>query len=873
MTALGVLATLAVVILVIGAACGIVALSQLHQLKQQLAALKLNLQQMDQLAQPPILADGSRPASAWPVETTGQILPPLNPLSLLHTQPVDAANTVSTSEQQEGWFSQLSSWIEQQLIKRGMVWLGALALALGGIFLVKHSLDSGWLSPALRTISGAAFGLLMLLASEWLHRRSQGHLLTNYAPAALSSAGFISLYAATLVALDWYQLISPALAFPLLALIALTASWLSLRQGPLLALIGIVGAYAVPVLVSTGSDNLPALLAYVCLVTLSSVLVERRVKRAWLWYLPMTAHLLWLAVCLLHANSTELQLVWVVLCASLVLLAWLPVTGFRFSRLQLQHQSLRHCWPFSRELGLAIAMLGLALLALITAADSSLFGLLFFILLLQAFAASQSKYELLLWLSCLPAFCWLLLKPLYLSDPLYELSQSSVIEHLLLITVCTLPAVALILRLPSRLHWSGAVATVPALLLGLSHAYASVQLQQQIQLCWTLVALLLVALQSALSLRFTNKAAAFIQMAGANFALTLCFTFWLSDAALTLAIAAQVVLLTLLGRRMQLPVPHWLMKLILALVLLRLTAAPLLGHYEGQLLLGLHWSFVVYPLTLACFAVSWWLWSGTELKSYLEGALLHLLAIFVTVQTQYWLNAGQVDLLSMDYQSKTVHAFNWLLLALVYQWRSHNAGQLAWLYRLMAKALLLLTALAHLDLSLLSSAFVQPQSLGDVVFFNLTLLLWGLPALLCYGLSKLVLKQQQSQLALGVAVVSAAVFIVALIRHYWQQGQLLLSLPTSAAEQYSYSLVFLLLAIGSVLLAQWRQQAAVRKAAFVLLSAVVLKVFVVDLDDLTGILRALSFIGLGLSLVLLGWLFQRLQLPAANTEQQSAQSG
>ena len=40
------------------------------------------------------------------------------------------------------------------------------------------------------------------------------------------------------------------------------------------------------------------------------------------------------------------------------------------------------------------------------------------------------------------------------------------------------------------------------------------------------------------------------------------------------------------------------------------------------------------------------------------------------------------------------------------------------------------------------------------------------------------------------------------------------------------------------------------------------KVFLVDMAGLTGIFRALSFIGLGIVLVGIGWLYQRLLFPA-----------
>jgi uncharacterized membrane protein len=40
-------------------------------------------------------------------------------------------------------------------------------------------------------------------------------------------------------------------------------------------------------------------------------------------------------------------------------------------------------------------------------------------------------------------------------------------------------------------------------------------------------------------------------------------------------------------------------------------------------------------------------------------------------------------------------------------------------------------------------------------------------------------------------------------------------------------------------------------------------VFFIDMSDLTGIYRALSFIGLGLVLMGIGWFYQRLLFPRA----------
>jgi uncharacterized membrane protein len=53
--------------------------------------------------------------------------------------------------------------------------------------------------------------------------------------------------------------------------------------------------------------------------------------------------------------------------------------------------------------------------------------------------------------------------------------------------------------------------------------------------------------------------------------------------------------------------------------------------------------------------------------------------------------------------------------------------------------------------------------------------------------------------------------------------------------------------------------ARLASAAVVLLT--IAKVFVIDMSDLTGAWRAISFIGLGLVLVGIGYLYQRLLFP------------
>lgn len=84
--------------------------------------------------------------------------------------------------------------------------------------------------------------------------------------------------------------------------------------------------------------------------------------------------------------------------------------------------------------------------------------------------------------------------------------------------------------------------------------------------------------------------------------------------------------------------------------------------------------------------------------------------------------------------------------------------------------------------------------------------------------------------------------------------------PIQQLELYTYSIVWLALSIVAIVASQRFSLLFFRKLGFVILAFVVLKAFLIDMANLEGLYRALSFIGLGLSLVGIGWLFQKLQM-------------
>ena len=84
---------------------------------------------------------------------------------------------------------------------------------------------------------------------------------------------------------------------------------------------------------------------------------------------------------------------------------------------------------------------------------------------------------------------------------------------------------------------------------------------------------------------------------------------------------------------------------------------------------------------------------------------------------------------------------------------------------------------------------------------------------------------------------------------------------TTNAEQYTYSAVWLAFGVALLAAGIFLQSQAVRLASAAVVMLTVFKVFLVDMRDLTGIYQALSFIGLGVVLIGIGWFYQRLLFP------------
>jgi uncharacterized membrane protein len=149
------------------------------------------------------------------------------------------------------------------------------------------------------------------------------------------------------------------------------------------------------------------------------------------------------------------------------------------------------------------------------------------------------------------------------------------------------------------------------------------------------------------------------------------------------------------------------------------------------------------------------------------------------------------------------------------------------------------------------------QSVSERPVFNL-LLAYGLPPLMA-SLACRYFKPRFQRVAAGIAAIDALIFISMEIRHLWQ-GQLAIRWPSSDRELYTYSAVWLAITFAAILYASRRQIDSLYRGGMALLIVVIAKLFLIDMAGLEGLWRVASFMGLGLSLLGLAFLYQRTSI-------------
>jgi uncharacterized membrane protein len=771
--------------------------------------------------------------------------------------------------------------LEERLGTRWVVWIGGLALALGGFFMVRYSIEAGLVGPGVRVFLGGLFAVALLGAGEWTRRKEsissiQALPIANI-PAILTAAGTAVAFATIYAAYALYDFLAPATAFVLLGLVALGTLAAALLHGPALAGLGVVGAFVTPILVSSDKPDYWALYIYLAIVTAASFGLARIRLWRWLAVTTIVFALLWtfpgldLGALLVAPHAFHV-------IAGFGLAALLVVCGFMFGP-SIEDGTIE---PISSS-ALAAYLFG-AMLIVLSSAHADL-ALIAFTLLVAgtlfvawrapaatgALGAAAALVFIVFAEWAVRANPDTLVLP---GGPLPGIgptaTDSSVTLHLVMAAIFAAGfGIAGFLaqgRSSSAIIpvvWSAAATFTPiALLVALYARIAHLDRSIPFAILAVLLAAAFAAATEALARRENRPGLAIataLFATGTLGALALALTFALEKGWLTIALSLMSLGTAWISIQRPIAFLRWLAAILAAIVTARIAYDPrIVGDAVGTTPIFNWLSWGYGGPALSFWAASTFLRRGDDPPlRMVEAAAILFTALLAFMEIRHLATGGdmtaQPSLLEAALQVCVTLAMAIGLERLRLRSGSivHNVGAV------------ILTVIAGLiavfGLLFLENPLLWRIDVGGAIF-NLILLGYAVPAVLMLLLSYAVAGHRPTAYAntiAGGALVFALSYLTLEIRRF-HHGPLLYSGVTTGAEQYTYSIGWLgfgvvLLGVG-ILVSSERA----RLASAVVIALTILKAFVIDMSTLTGVYRALSFMGLGIVLVAIGWLYQRI---------------
>ncbi|WP_315773947.1 MULTISPECIES: DUF2339 domain-containing protein [unclassified Bradyrhizobium] len=863
------------------------ALAFARRISDRLAELQARLAKLEAarpIAAAPVVAPPlsplQEPAEAPPMP------PPLPELTEPALQPAAMASD-DAAEQPPPLASpppvpQPAAGFEERIGTRWVVWIGGLTLALGGFFMVRYSIEAGLVGPEVRVALGALFAAALLAAGEWTRRKESisqiAALPIANIPAILTAAGTAVAFATIYAAYALYEFLPPAIAFVLLGIVALGTLAAALLHGPALAGLGLVAAFTTPVLVSTGEPNYWALYIYLAIVTAAAFALAR--VRLWRWLAMTTIGLsfLWTLPGLDAGVETVAPHVFHV-AVGFALAALIVVCGFMFGP-AAENDEVE---PIS-SVGLAVYLLGAMLVVLASFHDGlALIG--FTVLVAATLAVAWRAPSAVGAVAAAAATVFLVFAEWALRDnpDLLVLPGgalpgmgpnplgASVTSHLVTAAIFALGFGGAGFLAQGRSHnavvpvvWSAAGVFTPLALLVALYARIA-HLDRSIP--FAIVAVVLAAAFAVATEALTRReerpglsASIALFATGTLAALALALTFALEKGWLTIALALMSLGTAWIFESRPIPFLRTLAAVFAGLVVLRIGYDPRIVGADVGTTPIVNWLLWGYGVPAASF------WGASYLMRRhgddaplraVEAAAILFTTLLAFLEIRHAVNDG--DMLAVPSLAEVgLDVCVALALAIGLERLRERSGSIV--HNISA---VILTGFAG-GATVLGLLLFENPMISDVAIkgglLNILILAYAFPAVLMLLLSYAVAGRRPpaygNTLAAGALILALSYVSLEIRRIY--HGPDLTAGPTSAAEQYTYSIAWLafgvvLLGIGIIV-----QSQRARLASAIVIALTILKAFLIDMSALTGVWRALSFIGLGLVLVAIGWLYQKV---------------
>jgi len=858
---------------------------RMRRLEARFGALELQLASAPAAAtQPAAPAPESEPAPAAeperPSEATTETPPKTAPapdaIASPPVAPVDAPS------------------FEERFGTRWTVWIGGVALALGGIFLVKYSIEAGLLGPGMRLFFGALFAAFLVGAGEWTRRKELlsgfAGLPTAHIPSILTAAGTVAAYATVYAAYGLYGFIGPAAAFVLLGAVALATLGAALLHGPALAGLGLVGAYVTPALVSTGEANFWALYLYLAVVTAAAFALAR--FRLWRW-LAMTAVAFGVFWILPGLDGIETGRLGVAphlfhAVAGFALAAALIVSGLFYGPTAEPGKPS----PVS-AIALAGYLFGALLVVLASKHDPAalaVFTLLAAATLAIAWRTDAASFAVPVaalfavtviarW-SFAPEIAQLIAAPGAAGEAAPQPWRADLGAHLAL--GCAFAALFgaggyfAQGRSPASLPpilWSAAGVAVPILIL-IALYWRIAGFERSIPFAG--LALLLAAINAVAAETLDKRApapgiaaAGALHAVGAIAALALALTFALEKGWLTVALALTVPGIAWVADKRPLPMLRPLAAAMAAIVMARVGWGPTIaGDHPGTMPI-FNWLLYGYGVPALAFWVAGHLMrkrGDDKPARIVDAAAILFTVLAVSLLIRHLTTGGDIFAARSSLAELGMQVCASLAIAIGLERIRVRTGSIVHNVGALLIAAWSLFAIVF-GLWLVANPLFSTDPVGPGKIFNRVLLAYGIPAVLAIALALVTRGLRPNWyrvIAASTAVLLMLSYLTLEVRALYH-GPVLTAGYTSNAEQYTYSVVWLAYGVALLLFGIWQRSQPARLASAAITLLTVGKVFLIDMSDLTGVHRALSFIGLGLVLVGIGWLYQRLLFPPKRT--------
>lgn len=795
---------------------------------------------------PPWMETGPRPATPKPAA------------------PEPAVGAAPPSTPQEPAPAKLKEGFERRFVMRILVGVASFTLFLAGIFLVKYSVEAGLLGPTARVTLGILFGVLLLVGGEWMRVRS--------APIAqaLSAAGIGVLYASFFAATSLYHLIPRMGGFGLMALTTAAAVLLALRHGIWIAVLGLTGGFLTPALIRSDVPNAAGLFTYLGLLVLGLLLASGR-RRWWVigglaWGASTLWIVIWLAVPFQPGDSLPigLFLVFLTLAFSASRFYWGESKGEGSPR----ENEVFHV-VVSGSVVLAAVLGGVAGYGALEWGFLALISIGCFVLARLDRSAPWFPWVAAIGSAGLLAHWGIKLAGQPVPDLFFQVAVG-------MGALFSIGAYLLFWKQEERTPWAALAGLSPVaffliawfgghresysgLMWGCTALAAGVAM---VGLTWPVVRRHQMEDGWELSLAALAGAAFFLLSAAVPFAV--------DRYALTLAWALEIPALVWLELRLKARPFRALAGVLGVVVLARLFFNPFLLETEVGSTPIFNWLLWGYGVPLLAFLAAAWLYRQEQVtlpgECYEGGGILLAVGLAGLEIRHFFhpeLAAGPRLRLPLFHQPVGLMEAGllvsaWLGIALLLAWLNKTEARRSWEY-----GGLLLTVvgmgLGFFGLGFAVNPAFHHLAVAGAPILNTLLLVYGLPALLfgflarCWGRNNVPLLARAS----AVLTMIMALFLVLLEVRQLFHGLYLDAGDVTGGERYSYSAALILFGLTLLVIGIASRSLMLRWASLTVMMIAVGKVFIYDMANLKDLYRVFSFLGLGVSLLLLAYLYQQ----------------